>query len=174
MKIFILCLFFFLPGCQTAFSQDTIHWKKDFKLRWEDFKGIPDSSSEHKAMTMAEIWSTLTYTETFYEIKIHCVFHKNESWSVSTEQILLSHEQGHFDIAELFTRKMRMAFKEYIFNPKTINKDYSAIFSKITRERAKMDDLYDKETDYSLNSSIQQSWNKKILDEIKKLDAYDK
>lgn len=84
----------------------------------------------------------------------------------------MSHEQGHFDIAELFARKLRKAFKEYIFNPKTIEADYNKIFSRIKTERSKMDALYDKETNLSRNKSKQLYWNKKIEAELKKFEAH--
>jgi len=153
-------------------SPDTIRWTPYYKLKWEDFQGRPDSASSYKAVTIADIFSTLSYNNSTFNLKATCSFYKKKSWALGTGQNLLSHEQGHFNIAELFTRKLRMAFKEYKFNPKTIEADYNNIFSRIKAERAKMDASYDHETNLSRNKSKQVAWNKKIEAELKKLEKY--
>lgn len=174
MKGFKLCflLFFTFIISHSAFSQDTIHWRSDYRLKWDDFQGIPDSSSLFKAVTVANISSVLSYNNSTFNVKISCTFEKSKSWTLSSGQILLLHEQGHFDIAELFARKLRKVFKKYTFNAKTIEKDYNNIFTKIKMERAKMDSLYDKETNLSRNKSKQLYWNNKIKAELKKLETY--
>lgn len=155
-----------------SFAQDSILWRADYKLKWDDFQGKPDSGSGYKAITVAELGSILSYDNSSFKAKVTCAFEKKKSWRLGTGQNLLSHEQGHFDIAELFARKLRKALKEYIFNPKTIEVDYYKIFSKIKIERAKMDALYDKETSLSRNKSRQLYWNKKIEAELKKFEKY--
>ncbi len=172
MKILLVIIFLCANFLNKSFAQDTIHWKPNSKLKWEDFQGMPDSSSVYKAVTIADLGSVLSYNNSSFNVKVTCAFDKQKSWTLSTGQNLLSHEQGHFDIAELFARKLRKAFKEYIFNPQTIEADYNKIFSRIKTERAKMNALYDKETNLSRNKSKQNYWDKKIGAELKKLEAY--
>lgn len=172
MKIFTFCFLLSLIVYSKSFAQDTLYWRPDYRLRWEDFQGKPDSSSGYKAVTIADLRSVLSYNNSTFNVKVTCAFDKKKSWTLSIGQNLLSHEQGHFDIAELFARKLRKAFKEYIFNPKTIEADYNKIFSRIKTERSKMDALYDKETNLSRNKSKQLYWNKKIEAELKKFEAH--
>ena len=76
------------------------------------------------------------------------------------------HEQGHFNIAELFARKLRKAFAEYNFNAHTVGKDIDKLFILNKQERNEMDALYDKETNRSQNGQQQVLWNKKIKSEL--------
>ena len=82
------------------------------------------------------------------------------------------HEQGHFDLAELFARKLRKAYAEYKFNAQTVGKDIDNLFILNRKERTNMDILYDKETDFSRNRKQQLFWNKKIKDELDNLLRY--
>jgi predicted secreted Zn-dependent protease len=82
------------------------------------------------------------------------------------------HEQGHFDIAELFARKLRKAFVGYKFNAQTVGKDIDHLFILNRQERTQMDMLYDKETDFSRNRKQQLLWNKKIKAELGTLQKY--
>jgi len=82
------------------------------------------------------------------------------------------HEQGHFDIAELFARKLRKAFAEYKFNAQTVGKDIDKLFILNKQERTERDVLYDKETNHSQNKQQQVLWNKKIKSELDNLKKF--
>lgn len=44
-KLLIVLLSFSLLGQSKVFSQDTIHWRPDYKLKWEDFRGtVPNTN----------------------------------------------------------------------------------------------------------------------------------
>lgn len=172
MKALAFLFSFTFITCSPLFAQDTIHWRSDYKLKWEDFRGKPDTNSQYAAISSPAISFTLTYNETSFSYKVFCYFNKSKSWSLSKNQNLLSHEQGHFDIAELFARKLRKAFKNYKLNPATIQSDFNKVYNKIREERDKLDNLYDKETNLSRNKVKQLYWTKKIIFELKKLEEY--
>ncbi|MBK7883872.1 MAG: DUF922 domain-containing protein [Chitinophagaceae bacterium] len=152
-----------------AFSQDTIHWSPCYKLKWEDFQGTPDTTSKFKAVSAASINYTLTNDEKSFSYNVICVFYKKKSWSKSKSGNLLRHEQGHFDLAELFARKLRQAFKNYKFNnPATIQNDFKQIAKDIRSERDKVNTMYDKETNFSINKEKQVYWSKRIAKELLK------
>src|SRR5690606_11162451 len=153
-------------------AQDTIHWSPSHKLKWEDFKGKPDTTSEYRAITVADIECILSYNVYSFSVKVSCTVDRRKSWTNSNDSLGLAHEQGHFDIAEIFARKLRKAFKEYIFNPKTIEADYNRIFTRIKADRKAFNALYDKETNFSRNRQKQLYWSNRIRAELKKLEAY--
>jgi hypothetical protein len=157
----------------TQTSTDTIHWQTDYKLKWEDFKGKPDTPSKYGAVSNPIIRYFLSANKDSFAVKVFCFFIKSKSWSIfKNNDTLLMHEQGHFDIAELFARKLRKVFAEYKFNYRTIGKDIENLFRFNKQERIKMDTLYDKETDLSRNGKQQLLWNKKIKDELDNLKNY--
>lgn len=173
IKVVISALFWILLfSYYKASAQDTIYWQPNYKLKWDDFQGIPDSSSKVGAISRPGVKYHLSANEDSFTVKVICFFIKSKSWSKFKESdTLLMHEQGHFDIAELFARKLRKAFAEYKFNTQTVGKDIDKLFILNRQERTEMDILYDKETDFSRNRKQQLIWNKKIkvqLDNLKK------
>ena len=175
MRIFKnLLIIFFIIISANSIAQDTIHWQSNYKLMWSDFTGQPDMTSEYKAITAADIKFILSYNNSSFDVKVDCIFDKKKSWTSRIDSIGLVHEQGHFDIAELFARKLRKAFREYVFNPKTIESDFNKIFDSIKKERKAFNNLYDKETNFSRNKIKQIYWNKKIATELKKLEVFSK
>ena len=175
MKILFAPLFFFVfSTCACAQSgTDTIYWSPCYKLKWEDFKGTPETPSKNAAVSRPGIKYYLTANEDSFNIKVICFFIKSRSWSkLKNSDTLLMHEQVHFDIAELFARKLRKAFTEYKFHYATAGKDIDKLFLLNKQKRAEMDTLYDKETDFSRNRKQQLLWNKKINPELDKLKKY--
>ena len=155
-----------------TFAQDTINWRSDYKLKWGDFQGKPVMASKYKAITVADVKGSLSYNSSSFSVIVTCSFDKNKSWTNSCDSLGLAHEQGHFDIAEVFARKLRRTLKLYVFSPKTIETNYKRVFSEMKTERKAFNDLYDTQTNFSRNRSKQIYWNKKILAELKKLEAY--
>jgi hypothetical protein len=146
-----------------SFSQDTIFWRAHEPITWADFQAPPIASSPFDAITSAGIYYTLTYTQTSCQTHIYCYFLKSRSWAKAKDRAsLLKHEQGHFDITELFARKLRKAFAAYAFHFATVTADLRQIFTTINDEKSHMNQQYDQETNYSTNAAQQQRWNKKI------------
>lgn len=171
-KVLITVVFFVFIG-NISFAQDTISWSPSYKLKWEDFQGKPDVSSKYGAISNLKIKYSLTANNDSFNVKVFCFFIKSKSWSLfKKSDTLLMHEQGHFDITELFARKLRKAFAEYRFNYKTVGKDIDNLFLINKEERIKMDALYDKETNLSRNSKKQLLWNQKIKAELDNLKEF--
>lgn len=86
------------------------------------------------------------------------------SWkrTKSCTNYTLNHEQRHFDISEVFARKLRSAFADYEFSRRTVARDIDAIFKKVCTEKDSVNSLYDKETYHSLNQEKQAAWDKQI------------
>lgn len=154
-NIFLLIFLFTVFTFNSAYSQDTINWRPNYILKWEDFQGKADSSSEFGAITYAATQYSFKSSDTSFHTKVFCYFDKRVSWVRVKSDIGLIHEQGHFNIAELFARKLRKAFKSYKFNTVTVRQDLRTIFDRIVKERDLKDKLYDKETDFSRNKQAQ-------------------
>jgi predicted secreted Zn-dependent protease len=83
----------------------------------------------------------------------------------------LLHEQGHFDITELYARKLDEAIREYNFNPKKFKTDLDQIYKDIMDEKEDRQNRYDLETDFSRNQEKQAEWIKKIQKELMRYSA---
>jgi len=144
-------------------TDDTFHWNAGRKLTWEDFKGIPDTSDKAAAASTAStLGYNYTYTpDTTFHFFTYAIFVKNYSWvkeGWDRTAYELNHEQRHFDITEIYARKLAMAFKRYKLN----KNDRKRIYDSLSTEWDKIQDLYDKETKHSINIEKQKEWDKKI------------
>lgn len=105
-----------------------------------------------------------------YEISCH--FDQNSSWGRVKNDHILSHEQGHFDIAEIHARKLNQALKAYRYRYPSISKDVNAIYQSVMDDLLQMQTLYDEQTNYSRNFLQQRNWLVKIELYLTDLSSY--
>ena len=151
---------------------DTIQWRSNYKLKWKDFQGMTDSNSIGDAGTS----SGFGYKSSFYKdsvliFNVYAVFFKNVSWVKSNymDPSILNHEQGHFDITEVFARKLNIAFKKHKFNKAIMQKDAEKIYNEVKTNANMTQALYDKETMHSINDRKQKEWDIKIARWLKSI-----
>lgn len=154
-------------------EDNKIYWSKDYQLKWEDFLGTIQNG-KHGGMTNAGISAPFEYKGTNLETNIVCYFDKNKSWVKADEKTdaALKHEQGHFDIAEIYARKLRKEISSYKFKKKTLATDFNNLYRKFSNDMNTFQDLYDKETDHHKNTAKQTEWNEKIAKELQELEPY--
>ncbi|GAA4275961.1 hypothetical protein [Aquimarina mytili] len=134
--------------------------KKWDKLTWDDFNGITQPFTKFDAAISSDI--VLEYNDSDSSVIAYAVQNNQKSWKKKQEEIsdyLLNHEQYHFNIAEIFARKMNEFIKN---NP---NEDYSFYDKKLSElkiKESKMQKLYDKESNHSISSIDQSIWEYKI------------
>ena len=162
-----------------AFSLTTRHddtslpWIASRRLTWDDFKSRPDNNSPNAALTSSKITFKYSYdSDKGFTYNIGCVFEKYSSWGRVKTSYILSHEQGHFDIAEIYARKLNKIIKAYTFNAGTAQKEVPAIYQKIMNDLSAMQNQYDSDTDFSRDKEQQAAWTEKINRELYKLNEF--
>src|SRR5215211_4591981 len=156
-------------------DEEYIPWAFDRRLSWEDFLCEPKKNSDAVASTSTSLGiayqierGQLTYT-------ITCNFSKHKSWGLLKTDYIIAHEQGHFDITEVYARKLYKALQDYQFNKKTYRKDVNEIYQGIVKEKEAMQAAYDGESDHSRNRKNQYEWLQRIgglLDETVSYASY--
>lgn len=167
MKLILNSLFFCLlliPATLFAQSknEELLEWSGSRKLTWKDYKADPDPASDAAASTTSYLAIEYNITSSSFGYKIQSRFSRTRSWGLHKTDYILGHEQGHFDIAEIFARKLNKKMSEYQFNKKTYQKDLNKIYHEILDEKEKMQNDYDKETNHSIKAAKQVEWLKKI------------
>src|SRR5262245_33122064 len=114
-------------------AQDTIHWRSDYKLRWDDYQGVPDTISEYGAVSSCKIYCKASIDQNRLVFVTYGFFEKKKSWKQNgvTSSSLLEHEQGHFDITEYFARKLRSELRKYKLQFTTYQDDVKNISRRI-------------------------------------------
>ena len=147
-------------------EEDHIKWQDSRKLTWEDFKAAPLKIGNTAAMTTTHLGFSYNISNGKITYKIDCRFEKNKSWGLVKNEWILKHEQGHFDIAEIFARQLNKLVNEYQFNKSSFQNDLDAIYKSVVAEKEKFQQQYDDETDYSRIKTKQEEWLKKIEAEL--------
>ena len=148
-------------------DEDSIKWQEDRRLTWDDFKAAPLKLGNTAAMTTTHLGFSYSVTNGKVTYKIDCRFEKNKSWGLVKNDWILRHEQGHFDIAEIFARKLNKSINEYQFNRSSFQQDLDMIYKSVVDDKERYQQVYDNETDYSRNKANQEEWLKNIESELK-------
>lgn len=136
----------------------------DGPLKWSDFKAEPNRTG-HKAETHTELTASYTADQDSLYFEVRCVFHPDRSWTKETNNdYLLNHEQRHFDLTEVYTRKLRKELTESNVTVRNYKRIFSDTFREVNRELYHMQQEYDKETRHSLFEDAQAKWDK-LIDE---------
>ncbi len=158
---------------------DYIDWQSNTKLKYSDFKA---NKKWNQGNTVASSYCGFGYsiTDNNGEISgsIFVRFYDEKSWfnpdleESDKVNYILKHEQLHFDICELFGRKL---YKEVLLlielnklNQRSINR----VQSKLEKQYSDYQKKYDKETSHSINVEEQLMWNTKIKHELASLSNY--
>jgi predicted secreted Zn-dependent protease len=157
------------PG---AAEKESINWRQRRQLQWGDFKGQPVASAPNAALTSTSILISFGYDNKALTYNLQCVFYPEKSWTKVKSVRILAHEQGHFDISQLFTRKLHKALSEYRFSEGSVDRDVMDIYQKIGSQQAAFQQQYDKETNYSRDASQQLIWQEKIEEELRSLSKF--
>ncbi len=90
-------------------DNDVILWKKDRPLTWDDFKGKPAKRFAVASTNYDILKKVLSINKDSSRVEVKAVFFCNKSWKKERwiDQTVLNHEQKHFDIVELYARKLR-------------------------------------------------------------------
>ncbi|NER13107.1 hypothetical protein GWK08_06630 [Leptobacterium flavescens] len=152
---------------------DKILWLKNRNLIWEDFQGNPPNNKDAAlAATQCEIKIIkIELVDNLPNIIIGTYFIKSRSWTVTTNHEALEHEQLHFDIYELFSRKIRKGFME-LNNQKIADiKFYEDLYKNLINCAIEENNNYDFEVYF--NEKKQQEWISRITNELEKLKEYE-
>jgi predicted secreted Zn-dependent protease len=107
------------------------------------------------------------------EANVIAEFVPEKSWvKAEPSENLLRHEQGHFDITEIYARKLRRHFER---NPQLCAKGQAAVDAEAKKIFAEWDatqDQYDLETNHSKNIPVQREWETRIQHDLKELELW--
>lgn len=156
---------------EREFGTDTIPWKENSSLKFSDFKSKPFGSFQGN--TYAGITLDFKQDANGSHFFLYTIFFCKHSFLKDTSANLLNHEQLHFDIAEIYRRKLLQQFSLRDFSKE---KNFSAavqkIYNQVNEEMNKEQDLYDKETNHGINSTKQKEWIESVHSRLKALGNF--
>ena len=174
--IFIITLLS-LPGFSQIspvikkFKNDTIVWNADTVLSFDDFTG--KLKKRALGMTVTTIFLYNKEVDGQLRFYVEAIFIKSKSFIEKTSEYVLKHEQLHFDICELFARKLRQKIAQKDFKKvKNIGEVINNMYQRIFKEFEAMQIKYDSDTEHGRNAAKQKVWEDNIALQLKDLGEF--
>ena len=156
-----------------------INWNESGKLRWADFKAKKNGGNGSAvAITSTAFGYSITDSAGIISGSIYVQFFCDDSWwypeliQKNNLSYVLSHEQLHFDICELFGRKLYKAILKLRDSGRLNSNSINRLQTKLEKQYSSFQDRYDKETNHSINKVEQHYWSKIVKKELEALSEY--
>ncbi|MEM6722386.1 MAG: hypothetical protein AAF598_00035 [Bacteroidota bacterium] len=172
-SVFMVLFLFMAHALENNGREEILHWEKTRKLSWADFQGFPHAGSAYQligALTSSGIYYDKSCVNGYIAFDVQAYFEKHNSWvrdEARTDQHL-SHEQVHFDITELYSRKITQALKEKSFKCEQDEEFEKFMEFMLLKWRSEQIN-YDLATNYSHRHQEQEEWTAKVQDELSEL-----
>lgn len=180
MTQIFLSIIFLLPAfagqAQPASDpeEDLLSWNEFYRLQWHDFHGEPGKDARGDAGAAVQIKAKPFLVKKEIKYDVVALFNRSKSWARGRSPSLLAHERLHFDIAELYARKIRKKIRELSVRGVNDIKTYNAAIHELLLESNQIDLQYDLETLHGALSKKQEAWSAKVQEELAQLDRYKK
>ena len=156
----------------TPYEKEVV-WTPTRRLRIVDFKAsTADRPFEAATSSGIRYHYAGKLFQQRVQLTIETVFDCQNSYFKGQQvpELTLAHEQGHFDIAEIFARRFAQAIQEQVADTKELEQKQEAIYRRIATDAQTMQDKYD--TAVYADRSQQPAWLATIAQELAALDAY--
>lgn len=152
-------------------NREQFSWSDHTKLTWEDFKGEVNAPREESAAaTYCSIGfkTIVPAPDSLPEIVVYNAFYVNKSWVRSDAKIpsILDHEQGHFDLCEIYTRKFKDHVSSFKLNSNAAKQQLLDAYADLSKEYEARQQAYEEETAHGTNMAEQKRWQDMIAREL--------
>jgi len=172
-----IILFFGLVVLFSMTSTDEaniIYWQEGQTLSWDDFEGEPRFFQKNvSALTSSGIVHYKGCKNGMINYKVEAYFEKNESWVKDEARTAhhLRHEQLHFDITELYARKLRKLLTEKKFKCGQ-EQAFETFVDDYLQNWEVEQHSFDLYTKHSIDEEQQWEWYYKIANELEQYNDY--
>ncbi|HYV90790.1 MAG TPA: DUF922 domain-containing protein [Chitinophagales bacterium] len=160
MKMLLLSLFLILSFEKSFSLTDEIRWQESRRLTFSDFRGhVPLGTSWAASTSSAIHFGYETTNGVLSNVVVYASFNPEKSWMKKNLAVVLAHEQLHFDITEVFTRKF---YHEVMKKSSASKNELNVLFQKENKDCEEMQRQYDDETDHGTIEDEQVKWVEKV------------
>jgi hypothetical protein len=177
MKIISLLLLSFLSFSTLENDPEKMPWSETRRLTWADFQGTPNRSDDFVASTNSGISFSYSISNRDgnygFRYTVLSNFYPKDSWykPESASEYILKHEQTHFDISELYARKLRKKLESLEIGS-NIKDVVDQLYVEIEQQRRAMQAEYDRDSDHSKNRDGEFRWREFVAGELQKYDNW--
>lgn len=173
---FGIIILYALLGATSSDTPDIIYWNETEPLSWDDFQGNAKYDYRNRdisALTSSGILHYRGCKNGRIVYKVRAYFEKKESWykQDAFTDYILAHEQLHFDVTELFARKLRKQLSEQRFECGE-EEEFENYIEQYLRNWETTQQAYDFATHHSVDKDKQKEWHYRIAFELSLLEEF--
>ena len=170
MMLLIFLVSFFSFEKTSSPPPEKIRWEDSRRLAFADFKGDVPAVTPWAATTSSEInFYYESVNNKLTKVVVYASFNQEKSWMKKRLPEVLSHEQLHFDITEVFARKF---YHEVLKKNTADKKELNNLFQKVNNECQQTQHDYDDATDHGVVEDAQAKWSEKVAAMLKDEEPY--
>ncbi|HSC29611.1 MAG TPA: DUF922 domain-containing protein [Vicinamibacterales bacterium] len=165
-------------AAQVAVPDGAIVWSQARPLTWSDFKGVATRDLDGARSAISHTIAVGCRDGGLY-VRVLAMFLPAQSWvtyrivsSGLASRVGLQHEQIHFDIAELYARRMRKMYGELPDPCPQPDDALQKLADPLLRGVSATQRRYDDETSFGELEAVQLEWKKRVARELAELDAF--
>ena len=177
--LFVILSAWVVPTAKVQQAPAEVLWTKQ-GLKWSDFQHVDMIPGSNSAIgrTTTKLYYTVTDTIVTHQfkklllVKVHSVMLPTKSYikKSAPQTGLLEHEQIHFDIAEVESRKFKKALSEKTFDEKKLKEQIKRLHRKYLSNIGIMNNQYDS---HHLNPFIgHEQWRKDLNKDLEDLEKF--
>ena len=163
------------PAKPAAAKPAGIAWAANRPLTWADFQGRPRYGEPEAALTSADLLSGAQCRDYVFSATVTPTFDPATSWVRDVQRAtpaLLRHEQLHFDLAEVFARRLRQKLGAVKFDCEKLQPAFNRLTQTVYDQWSDEENRYDLDTNHGLNTAKQAAWDQKIQQQLAELQAF--
>ena len=160
---------------QVKLPPGTLRWLASRPLTVADFRGRPQADNPHAALTSANINSGASCRDGESAGTARASFDPATSWvrdPAHMSAALLRHEQLHFDIAEVYARRLRQQLAALHVPCEKMGPAFNRIGQAGYAAWQQTEDAYDRDTSHGLNHERQAAWEVQVQQQLAELAAF--
>lgn len=163
------------PAKAAAAKPAGIPWAANRPLTWADFQGQPKYGEVEAALTSADLLSGAQCRDYTFSATVTPTFDPATSWvrnAKTAPPALLRHEQLHFDLTEVFARRLRQKLSTVKFDCEKLQPAFNRLTQAVYDQWSDEENRYDIDTNHGLNAPKQAAWDQKIQQQLAELKAF--
>lgn len=174
--------FLILLGVVTSFTaqsqiskklaKDTVIWNKEMGLTADLFQAKRSKGAAGYTSCGILFYSNEKTGNMIFNVE--ALFVKSKSFLKDSSLYVLRHEQLHFDICELYARKLRQKIIARDFKKvKNIVQEIQRFYDKTVAELNREQEKYDNDTEHGMNAVKQKMWSEDITRQLEELKQFE-
>jgi len=154
-------------------------WSSTWRLVWSNFQGRPPTTGNEGARTAYGLYYAWSCKGNRFRFRVVAAFHPTRSWvkqavvqSPTENARVLRHEQTHFDITEVYARRMRHQLSIIAAPCSASDAELKTIARRYVDEERRTQQRYDKESNHGLIENRQAEWNFEVATMLREVERW--